>query len=160
MTQVFRRTASRFALTLACLAVLLGAACYRLIEPMQDARIVAALEQLSDDTDTLFADFDVLAPTTRQTRYDSLDAQAAAIIRRAQERAEAMEAGVPDGDYGIATAGFLADYTRNLRSLAAADATASSFGPMPQLVALQREAMRDALNDALFYERDVLSRMP
>lgn len=158
MSDTAGRTASRFLLSLFCLAALLTAACSKLVEPPHDARIVAGLEQLAADTDALFRDFEALDPADRQDLYAALGAGATAVMQRAQQRAAAMLTDAPEGEYGIATAGFLGDYVRHLTMLADADRDAGPYGPLPALVALRAAAMRDALNDALFHERDTLAR--
>jgi hypothetical protein len=143
----------------AALAILLLAivSCARFVEPPQDLRILVGLERLAADTDALFASLPESAQTERLGRYDALAAQSAALVALAEARTAAMVRR-PTGDYADATAGFLADYDRNLARLAEADAGTDDYGPPPGLVALRRAAMNDALTDALIYERDILNR--
>lgn len=136
------------------------AACARLVEPPHDPRLVAAVEALAVDTNALFDSFAATAPEARAARYAMLAGDALAIATRAELRTAAMAVPPAPGPYAVATAGFMADYSRALDGLARADAAASAYGLPPQVVALRRATMTDALNDALIYERDLLNRLP
>ena len=143
---------------LVLLAVL--AACERFVEPPQDQRLVSAIEALATETDALFTGFYTETAEVRATRYAALDAAAEAIAGRAQARAATLAVEPDQGPYGVATAGFMADYRRNLGWLATADSAAGPYGLLPPVVALRRAAMTDAVQDALVYERDLLTRFP
>lgn len=135
-------------------------ACDRFIEPQQDTRLIGALATLARDTDTLFASFDAIPTEARADRYADLASDAQVIATRAELRAAAQAVQPEPGAYAIATAGYMADYSRTLDRLARADAAAGACGLSPQIVALRRAAMADALQDALIYERDLLTRFP
>lgn len=136
------------------------AACERFTEPPQDTRLIGALEQLAADTDSLFGAFAAESAEGRADRYAALAADAEAVSVRVGLRAAAQAVQPEPGAYGVATAGYMADFSRNLGWLAEADAAAGPYGLLPQVVALRRAAMTDALQDALVYERDLLTRFP
>lgn len=143
----------------AALAIVLLAivSCVRLAEPPQDLRIIAGLERLAAQTDALFATLPDSTQAERAVLYEALAAQSGTVSALAVSRTTAMVRR-PTGDYADATAGFLADFDRNLARLVEADAALDDYGPPPGIVALRRAAMNDALTDALIYERDILNR--
>jgi hypothetical protein len=149
---------TRLTILFVSLFALVLAACSHLVEPPQDMRLVIGLEHLAADTEQLARERAEASPAERGTAYAALDASAERLVSMAQARADAM-AVTPEADaYGIATAGFLADFRRNLTLLAEGDAAAGSYGLLPAYVALRFAAMQDALSDALYYERVVLDR--
>jgi hypothetical protein len=137
---------------------LVGVSCTRMIEPPQDARLVAGLETLAAETDAFAAAFPSRAAGERQATYAALDDAAAALIGWAEARNQALAIDAERQAYAVATAGFLEDFRRNLALLAARDAEAGRYGLLQSYVALRFAAMRDALDDALYYERVVLDR--
>lgn len=126
------------------------ASCAAVTEPPADPATVAALETLDADTTRLLDDVAADRGAPRAPRYDTLAATAAVIGARAEARAA-----IAGAAQGSATAAFLNDYRDQLGLLAARDAA----GPVPpEVLALRRAALADALGDALFHERDALAR--
>ena len=137
---------------------LILAACSHFVEPPQDMRLVIGLERLAARTEKVARQRADATPAQREAAYAALDAAAENVTSLAEARADAMAVPSQPNAYGIATAGFLADFRRNLTLLAERDASAGSYGLLPEFVALRSAAMRDALSDALYYERVVLDR--
>jgi len=170
---------------LSVIAMALLAACAIRIEPPQDSRLIAELEALALDTQTLFANGESFAPETlpeREATYSRLIARAAAIrllaearptpsgpisdrIRAATQPAEdriaEMIGRMPNEegarDHSNATAAFMADYLGALERLRGRDRAAKAGLP-DSVPAIARLALEDALRDALFYERAILDR--
>lgn len=149
---------TRLTILFVSLFALVLAACSHLVEPPQDMRLVIGLEHLAAGTEQLAQERAEASPAEREAAYAALDASARHLVSLSAARADAMAINPEAGAYDIATAGFLADFRRNLALLAARDAAAGSYGLLPGYVALRFAAMRDALSDALYYERVVLDR--
>jgi hypothetical protein len=155
-----RARAARAVLLPALLAALALAGCWRLAQPAQDPETIAALDRLAVEASALFDAIEAgpgaAGHPGRSAAYGALDAGAGALAARAEARRPAgwgPEAEMP-------TAAFLGDFRASLARLAEHDAAraAIGLGPAPQVVALRRAAMADALSDAIFYERHALSR--
>lgn len=183
-----RRRGSAARIFASILAMALLAACAIRIEPPQDARLIAELEALALDTQTLFAGGESFSPDALEGReeiYARLAARAAAIrllaearpapsgpisdhIRAATQPAEdrivEMIGRAPDGggeggrDLSNATAAFMTDYLGALERLRARDRAAEAPGLPSSTTEIARLALEDALRDALFYERTILNR--
>jgi hypothetical protein len=149
---------TRLTILFVSLFALVLAACSHLVEPPQDMRLVIGLEHLAAGTEELAEERAEVSPAEREAAYAALDASAQHLVSLAEARAAAMAVTAEAAAYGIATAGFLTDFRRNLALLAARDAAAGTYGLLPGYVALRLAAMRDALGDALYYERVVLDR--
>ena len=181
----FRRRVRAARTCLSVIALTILAACAIRIEPAQDPRLIAELEALALDTQTLFAEageFSANGQDARDPVYARLSARAAAIrlfaearpapsgpvsdrIRGATQPAEdriveligRAPSGQGDRDLSNATAAFMSDYLDTLDRLQRRDR--ASEGRLPEsIVLLARMGLEDALRDALFYERAILNR--
>ncbi len=185
MPNIRRRLSVARAMFAVVSAVMLSA-CAIQIEPAHDPRIVAELEALAIDTQSLFADgqgFAHEALPEREDAYSQLVARASAIrllaearpapaspisdrIRSLTEPAEdsvvELIGRAPQGevirDLSNATAAYMTDFLRALERLRKRDRAADARGLPRSIPVLAQLAMEDALRDALFYERTILNR--